>query len=69
MIKATKPGKLKKLGQVQLLLKETQTNVLPMSETHLSNIDNDCELIIPGYIFVREDRQGCKNHCVDLLLK
>ena len=61
-------GLLKKLEQVQLLLKETQINVLAVSETQFSNIVSDTELTIPDYSFVREDRSGWKNHWGGVLI-
>ena len=39
-----------------------------MSETHLSNIDNDGELDIPNYSILRKDRQGRKNHWGGVLI-
>ena len=42
--------------------------MLAVSETHLSNIDNDDELNIPNYSFLRKYRQGCKNHWGGVLI-
>ena len=61
-------GLLKKLEQVQLLLKETQINVLAVSETQFSNIVSDTELTISDYSFVRKDRSGWKNHWGGVLI-
>ena len=60
---------LRNINEVKLLLQHTHIDLLSLTETHLTDRIDDCELHIDGYEIKRSDRKGREGGGVAIYLR